>query len=186
MLARRRRIADNGKLWLESIERMQQFFEFVGNHPLLSGLFAVVLVAWIAWELARLARKWKEVGTREAVHLINREDALVLDVSPSADHAQGHIIGALSMPPSRIEAGNLQLLKHKARPVLVYCKNGQVSPQMANRLVQMGFERVHVLAGGLAQWTSDQQPISRQKAPAKKKDRKDKEGRKPTESAEES
>jgi rhodanese-related sulfurtransferase len=150
---------------------MQQFLEFIGNHPLLSGLFAVVLAAWIAWELARLARKWREVGTREAVHLINREDALVLDVSNSADHAAGHIIGAVHMPPSRIESGNQQLLKSRERPVLVYCKNNQIAPQMANRLVKLGFGNVNVLAGGLTQWISDQQPVSRQKGAGKKKDK---------------
>jgi rhodanese-related sulfurtransferase len=150
---------------------MQQFLEFIGNNAILSGLFAVVLAAWIAWELARLARKWKEVSTREAVHLINREDALVLDVSNSADHAAGHIIGALHMPPSRIESGNQQLLKHRERPILVYCKNNQVAPQMANRLVGLGFTNVNVLNGGLSQWISDQQPVSRQKGAAKKKDK---------------
>jgi rhodanese-related sulfurtransferase len=150
---------------------MQQFLEFIGNHLLLSGLFVAVLVAWLAWELARLARKWREVSTREAVHLINREDALVLDVSNSTDHAAGHIIGAMHMPPSRIESGNQQLLKQRERPVLVYCKNNQVAPQMANRLVGLGFSNVNVLAGGLTQWISDQQPVSRQKGAAKKKDK---------------
>lgn len=138
---------------------------------LLAGMFAVVLAAWITWELARLARKWREIGTREAVHLINREEALVLDVSNSTEHAAGHIIGALHMPPSRIESGNQQLLKHRERPILVYCKNNQVAPQMANRLVKLGFSKVNVLAGGLTQWISDQQPVSRQKGAGRKKEK---------------
>lgn len=150
---------------------MQQFFEFIGNHPVLAGLFAVVLAAWIAYEITRLTRKWNEVDTLAAVRLINRDDALVLDVSNSTDFAKGHIVGARSLPPSRIESGNQELLKAKDRPVLVYCKNGQVSPQMANRLVKLGFSDVHVLSGGLAQWSSDQQPVSRQKGSGKKKEK---------------
>jgi len=150
---------------------MQQFLEFIGNHPLLAGLFAVVLAAWIAYEVTRLMRKWNELDTLSAVRLINRDDALVLDVSNSTDYAKGHIVGARHMPPSRIESGNQELLKAKDRPVLIYCKNGQVSPQMANRMVKLGFSNVNVLSGGLAQWASDQQPISRQKGAAKKKDR---------------
>jgi rhodanese-related sulfurtransferase len=162
---------------------MEQILEFIGNHPILTGLFAVVLAAWIAWEVSRLARKWKEIGTLQAVRLINRDDALVLDVSNSADHAAGHIIGAVHMPPSRIEAGDQKLLKRKDDPVLVYCKNGQISPQMANRLVKLGFTNVHVLSGGLAQWTSDQQPVSRHKAKSTGK-RKDKTKRKNKEQVE--
>ncbi|MGY6587278.1 MAG: rhodanese-like domain-containing protein [Wenzhouxiangella sp.] len=156
---------------------MDQIFEFIRENLLLSGLFFVVLAAWLTWEVARLARKWREVGTLEAVRLIN-QDALVLDVSNSADHAKGHIIGALHMPPSRIEAGNQQLLKYREQPVLVYCKNNQVAPQMANKLVGLGFQQVNVLAGGMAQWLADQQPVSRAKGSGKKKDKKDKAGKK--------
>ncbi|MEE4295460.1 MAG: rhodanese-like domain-containing protein [Wenzhouxiangella sp.] len=140
---------------------MDQFIAFVSDNLLLSGAFVAVLVAWLAWEVARLGRKWKEVGTLEAVRLINRDEPLVLDVSNSTDFAKGHITGAMHMPPSRIEAGNQQLLKQKDRPVLVYCQRGQISPQMANRLVKLGFEQVYALTGGLTQWTSDNQPISR-------------------------
>lgn len=156
---------------------MDQIFEFIRANLLLSGMFFVVLAAWLTWEVARMARKWREVGTLEAVRLIN-QDALVLDVSNSADHAKGHIIGALHMPPSRIEAGNQQLLKYREQPVLVYCKNNQVAPQMANKLVGLGFQQVNVLAGGMAQWQADQQPVSRAKGSNKKKDKKDKPGKK--------
>lgn len=142
---------------------MDRFLEFIGDNLFLSGLFAAVLVAWLAWEVARLGRKWKEVGTLEAVRLINREDPLILDVSNSTDFAKGHINGAVHMPPSRIEAGNQQLLKQKERPVLLYCQRGQVSPQMANRLVKLGFTQVFMLSGGLTQWISDNQPVSRHK-----------------------
>ncbi len=140
---------------------MDRFIEFVGNNLLLSGLFVAILVAWLAWEVARLARKWKEIGTLEAVRLINREDPLILDVSNSTDFAKAHINGALHMPPSRIEAGNQSLLKHKERPLLVYCQRGQISPQMATRLAKMGFTQVYMLSGGLTQWLSDNQPVAR-------------------------
>lgn len=140
---------------------MDRFLEFVGNNLLLSGLFVAVLVAWLAWEAARLARKWKEIGTLEAVRLINREDPLILDVSNSTDYAKAHINGALHMPPSRIEAGNQQLLKQKERPLLVYCQRGQIAPQMATRLAKMGFNQIYMLSGGLTQWLSDNQPVAR-------------------------
>jgi rhodanese-related sulfurtransferase len=146
---------------------MERIFEFIGNHVILSGIFGVVLLAWIIYEVSRMTRQWKEVDSLTAVRLINREEPLILDVSNSADFAKGHIHGALHMPPSKIEAGNQQLLKHKERPVLVYCKNGQVSPQMATRLARLGFANVHLLSGGLTQWQADQQPVTRHKGAAK-------------------
>jgi len=149
---------------------MEQALEFIGNHPLLTGALGVAVVALLAYEISRLFRKWKELSTAEAVLLLNREEPVVLDVSNSTDYAKGHIRGALHMPPSRIEAGNQQLLKHKDRPVLVYCRNNQVAPQMAGRLVKLGFANVNVLGGGLTQWISDQQPVSRHKGAGKSED----------------
>ena len=142
---------------------MEQLLTFIANHPILVGAFAVVLAALIATEFARMTRRWKELDTTQAILLINRRDPLILDVSNSTDYANGHILNAEHMPPSRIESGNSQLLKKTDRPVLVYCKNGQVSPQMASRLAKLGFEDVSVLRGGLAQWISDSQPVTRGK-----------------------
>lgn len=146
---------------------MEQVFEFIGNHPILTGALAAAVVALLIYEISRLARKWRELGTLEAVLLLNREDPVVLDVSNSTDYAKGHIQGALHMPPSRIESGNQQLLKYRERPVLVYCRNNQVAPQMASRLVKLGFSNVNVLSGGLTQWISDQQPVTRHKGAGK-------------------
>lgn len=148
---------------------MEQVLTFIGNHPLLTGAFAVVLAALIATEMGRLARRWKELETHQAILLINRQDPLILDVSNSKDHAEAHILNAQHMPPSRIEAGNQTLMKAKQKPILIYCKNNQVAPQMATRLTKLGFEQVHVLKGGLSQWRADNQPVTRGKG--KKKDR---------------
>jgi len=150
---------------------MEQLIEFAGNHVVLSLAFIGVLGAWIVYEMSRLARKWREVDTLEAVRLINRDDTVVIDASNSSDYAKGHIIGAIHLPPSRIESGNQQLNKMSDKPVLLYCKNGQISPQMANRLVGLGFSQVHVLSGGLTQWVGDNQPIARSKGSGKSKDR---------------
>src|SRR5699024_1448351 len=122
---------------------MEQALEFIGNHPVLTGGLGVAVVALVAYEISRLFRKWTELGTLAAVQLINRGDPVVLDVSNSSDYAKGHIRGALHMPPSNIEAGNQQLLKHREQPILIYCKNNQVAPQMASRLVKLGFTNVN-------------------------------------------
>lgn len=151
---------------------MEQLLVFIGNHPILVGAFAVVLAALVATESARLTRAWKELETQQAILLINRQDPIIIDVSNSTDYANGHILNAEHMPPSRIEAGNARLLKLRERPVLLYCKNGQIAPQMATRLCKLGFSDVSVLRGGLAQWVADQQPITRGK-PSKQRGKKE-------------
>jgi len=147
---------------------MEQLLTFIGSNPLLSGAFAVVLAALIATESARLIRKWKELDTQAAILLMNRQEPLILDASNSSDFAKAHILGAEHMPPSKLEAGNKRLMKSLDRPILLYCKNGQVSPQMATRMSKLGFSDVNVLKGGLVQWMADNQPVTRGKATGKK------------------
>ncbi|GEM_PF-15701 len=146
---------------------MEQLLEFAGNNLLLSGAFVVVLVILIATELNRATRKFRELSTNEAIRRMNKEDVVIVDVSGSADFGKGHILGSVNMPPTRIEAGNQQLMRWKDRPILVVCKNGQVSPQMAGKLTKMGFSDVAVLGGGLVQWRADNQPVTTGHKPAK-------------------
>lgn len=146
---------------------MELLLEFIGNHPILAGAFAVVVAAIIATESARLVRRWRELETVAAIRLINREDPLILDASNSTDYARAHILNAVHVPSSQVESGNQRLLKHRDRPVLVYCKNGQLSPQVATRLTKMGFEQVYLLKGGLAQWLADNQPVTRARGAGK-------------------
>lgn len=138
---------------------MEQFFEFAGNHPILVGSFATVLLALIATEIMRKTRKFKVIASADAIRLINRENAAVIDLSASNDYAARHIVDAVNFPPSQLEASNKKLMKLKDRPLLVYCKTGQASHQHAGKLVALGLGPVYVLRGGLAQWQQDQQPV---------------------------
>lgn len=138
---------------------MQQFFEFAGNHPILVGSFASVLLALIVTEMMRASRKFKVITSADAIRLINRENAAVIDLSASNDYAARHIVDAVNIAPSQLQASNKQLMKLKERPILLYCKTGQASHQNAGKLIALGFERVYVLRGGLTQWVQDQQPV---------------------------
>jgi rhodanese-related sulfurtransferase len=139
---------------------MQEVIEFATRHPLLVGAFVALLVALLVTELLRLGHKVKLVGSAEAIRLINREDAAVVDVSSSADHQRAHIVGAIHVSPSQIGADHPSLKKLRGRPVLVYCRTGQASWQAARKLQAAGLDPVHVLRGGLAQWQQDQQPVA--------------------------
>lgn len=141
---------------------MEQVFEFIGNHPLMVGAFIVLLILLIVTEIGRLRRGFSEIGSAEAVALINA-DAAVIDVSASADFEKGHIIGASNVPVSQLQESNKQLMKLKNRPVLVYCRNGVTSNQAALKLIGLGFNPVTVLRGGISQWEADKQPVTRGK-----------------------
>ena len=61
---------------------MDQYIEFVVNHWWLVGIWAAFLIA-LLWDNNR--RNGQTVSTTEATTMINRQDALVLDIRDKAD-----------------------------------------------------------------------------------------------------
>ena len=80
---------------------MEQFFTFLGNHPILVGTFLLLLFLFFRNERVRAGAT---VGTQELVRLVNKEKAIVLDVRERAEFIEGTYCGCGEYPP-RI-AGN--------------------------------------------------------------------------------
>lgn len=136
---------------------IDQLFEFVQNHPLLVAAFLLVLAAWIAYEVR--ASSASGVSATEATRLINREDAVVVDIREANDFKAGHIAGARNLPQSKFDARLSELDKFKGKPVIVVCKHGQGSGAVQAKLAKAGFERALKLKGGMTQWQADGLPV---------------------------
>ncbi|GHC29253.1 rhodanese-like domain-containing protein [Aidingimonas halophila] len=136
---------------------IDQLFEFVQNHPLLVGAFLLVLAAWIAYEVKNSTSNG--VTSSEATQLINREDAVVIDIRDSGDFKAGHIAGAKNIPQSQLDSRLDKLEKFKETPVIVACKHGQASGAAQAKLAKAGFTRAYKLKGGMAQWQADSLPV---------------------------
>ena len=78
----------------------------------------------------------------------------VLDVREPAEHAEGHLPGAVNIPRGVLEfkAGSHPALADKAAPVLVYCKTGGRGALAARALQRMGYSGVVNLEGGYDGW----------------------------------
>jgi rhodanese-related sulfurtransferase len=135
--------------------------EFVKNNWMLIAL-AFVSGAMLIWPyVRRAAAGGASIGTLEATQLINREDALVLDVRDPDEFARGRILGARNLPLAELEKRAEDLAKFKARPVIVACERGNRSLGAAATLRKLGFERVYNLAGGYAAWQQAGLPVEK-------------------------
>jgi rhodanese-related sulfurtransferase len=124
--------------------------KFVQNNLL---LFAVALVsgAMLLWPVVRRSAGGPSVSTGQATQLINRE------------YDAGHILGAKSVPVSRIQSGTLpgDVAKRKEKPIIVYCETGNRSSAAASALRKQGFSRVHNLSGGISAWRQAGLPVEK-------------------------
>jgi len=138
----------------------QQLIEFIGNHWVLFAVLAVI----IALLIHNLLTSGKgSVDAAGATDLINHKDALVVDVQPAADFAQGHIINSINIPMNGFKKQIGTLQKHKERPIVVACRSGSRSAMACRQLRREGFGDVYNLRGGVLAWQSANLPLSRKK-----------------------
>ena len=127
-------------------------------------LIAVALVsgAMLLWPYLRRFGGGPSVTVQQATQLINREDALVVDVRDPGEYGAGHILGARNLPLSRMEEGGAELAaKRKDKPVIVYCDTGNRSAKAAAALRSKGYARVLNLSGGLTAWLQAGLPVEK-------------------------
>ncbi len=139
-----------------SFEELQAF---AGRNPLLSLALLGLTVAILYNEFSQLLRGFKGLRPAELTALINRDNALVVDLRPMADFEKGHIPGSKNVQVSQFDPENKQLAGAKGLPVVVVCKSGQASAAAARRLKKAGFERIYVLDGGLPAWQQADLPL---------------------------
>lgn len=119
---------------------MQEIMQFVGRHPILSIAWIALLVAVIVTTFKSLTSKVKVITRGEATRLINKEDAVVVDLRQRDDFRKGHIAGSINLLPSEIKANNVgELEKHKDKPVIVVDGSGMQCQEPANALTKAGF-----------------------------------------------
>lgn len=139
---------------------MEQYLEFIQNHPLLIGAFVVTLGMIVFVELQRGMRGGKEITPSEAVRMQN-DDGLFIDVRDLGEYKNGHLLNARHIALKELTDRLHELEKYKDKPVITYCSNGMRAAKACGILVKNGFGKVFSIAGGLAAWEKANLPVER-------------------------
>lgn len=135
---------------------MQRFFEFIVNHPYLVGTFVLLLALFVRNETRRGG---PSVSPQQLVDMVNRQNAVVLDVRERKDYQSGHIVDALNIPSASLDGRIDELKRYRERPIVVACKMGQNAGTAGTLLRKRGFENVSRLTGGMAEWRNQNLPV---------------------------
>lgn len=125
----------------------------------------LILVAFVSgglllWPgIARSARSG--ITPEAAVQLINREKAVVVDVSEADEFAAGHITNARNIPVNDLEKRLPEVVKNKALPLVLVCANGARAARAAGVAKTLGYEKAVVLGGGLRAWKEANLPVEK-------------------------
>jgi len=135
---------------------LQQVFEFIGNHPILVGLFITLVIALIVTERKKGG---ESINAQTLVRLVNKADAVIVDLRDKKEFSTGHIASAINLPYGNFANRIEELNQYKERPVVLVCKMGQHSSAVGGKLLAAGFSDVKRLSGGMTEWTGSNLPM---------------------------
>lgn len=100
-----------------------------------------------------------DLSATEAVLLINRENALVLDVRNEDEFVAGHIANARNIPLIQLPDRMNELRKYQQKPIIVSCQTSTRSGGACAQLRKAGYTRIYNLRGGLNDWKAASLPL---------------------------
>ena len=141
---------------------MDKLIEFATNHIILVSLLAAISVM-LLWNLFGGALSGiKQLSPAEVTRLMNRENAVLLDLRNANEYQRGHILNSINVPNTELATRLESLEKHKNKAVIAYCEFGNTSGKAARSLKAAGFEQVYSLKGGVGAWRSASLPLTKE------------------------
>lgn len=104
-------------------------------------------------------RRGSGISTADATLLINRQNAVIVDLRSAAEFAGGHLPQARHFELAELETRAPQLNKNKKTPLVLVCQTGQRAQKAQAVLTAAGYAEVHVLQGGLNAWQQAGMPV---------------------------
>ena len=131
---------------------------FILDNLLLVGL-ALVSGGLLLWPLLKRGGGSATLTPLDATQLINHDNAVIVDIRAEKDFALGSLAGARNLPQATLAERASELVRFKARPLLIICDNGQQSTRAIATFKGVGFTDVHALGGGIAAWKTAALPL---------------------------
>lgn len=136
-----------------------QILEFLLNdEQIFTTITLVVLVALLIGSIvADKLKKYEDVDVIGATALMDEKDLIILDVREEKERKSGFIANNVHIPLGQVK-NKLDALD-KSKKILVYCRSGSRSANVAGLLTRNKFKQVYNLKGGINAWQRANLPI---------------------------
>jgi len=136
---------------------LQELTLFVMKHWLLCGAFVLAFILLVIEEIRAQGPSTDRVSPAEAVQLINREDARVIDVRDAKAFREGHIVNAKHV--AMVDFDRAMEKWQRAKPLILVDGMGDKSPALIKRLKAAGFEKIYAIKNGMDGWKTAELPV---------------------------
>lgn len=134
--------------------------DFIVQNGLLI-LVALSSGAMLLWPSLLRGGGARSVSPTEAVQLMNRQKAVVVDVCSADEFAAGHVAQAKHVPLAELEERLPQVVKNKTVPLVLVCASGLRSKRAVATAKKLGYEQTFSMTGGLGAWRAANLPVQK-------------------------
>jgi SulP family sulfate permease len=99
----------------------------------------------------------RRLNLDEVKQLVNTENPILIDVREPEEYHYGHFAEAINRPLSELLTSEPDLPRD--RPILLICRTGRRSRRAMRYLLDLGFDNVFNLRGGILSWKASDLPL---------------------------
>lgn len=130
-------------------------FHFIAQEWILVSVL-IVLVYFYFWRERKTSGL--PLSPHQVTQLMNRDEAVVVDLREGADFRAGHIVNSINLPYNRLIQDASELAAHKEKILVLVDKLGQHSGAAGRKLNKEGYQ-VRRLSGGISEWQAQNLPL---------------------------
>lgn len=134
---------------------LDKIFLFAGEHFVLVATFIILVGIFFYTESLRGG---EAISPQQVSNLVNREEALVIDLRSGDAFRKGHIHGSENVPEDKFD-GELARLEKLERPIVLVCELGSQAGAAGRKLMARKVKSVYRLKGGIDAWAGDRLPL---------------------------
>ena len=131
------------------------FFIFITQEWLLVSTLVLLVYLYMWRERVKSGRL---ISPHELTQLVNKGDAIVIDLRDAAEFKAGHIVDAINIPYVKLSTDSSLVEDYKAKTLILVDKMGQHAGSVGRKLGKEGFT-VCRLNGGVAEWQAQTLPL---------------------------
>lgn len=102
-----------------------------------------------------MVNSYTQISQDEAKEIMKLDDGhIIVDVRRQDEYDSGHIPGAILVPNESIGTEQPAELPDLDQTILIYCRIGRRSKEVAQKLFDMGYTHIYEF-GGIIDWTGE-------------------------------
>jgi len=140
---------------------IEQIIQFIQNNWVLCAAFGAAIILLIFEEVRGKIGGISKISAHALTMLINRENAVTIDLRNQKAFASGHIIGSINIVRSEFDANLKKIETYKDQPVILVDDTDSNAETIGAKLQKQGFTKIHILSGGLQTWKNAKLPLTK-------------------------